>query len=317
MAQSSGYPVEELAKARRRFLDAISAADAFKTKLTEGEKVRKVTAEEKGQLQALMKARYQQQTVFRRMSKGLPAIQQVPRPKKSIDDLLEDPKLHEMAQSSGYPVEELAVAKRRLLDAQNAAGEFKNVLAEAEKVRKVTPEEKGQLQALVKARSQQETVFRRMSKGLPANQQVSRKKSIDDLLEDPKLHEMAQSSGYPVEELAVAKRRLLDAQNAAGEFKNVLAEAEKVRKVTPEEKGHLQALVKAGSQQEKVFRRMSEGLPVDNIDDTITYTAEEIAGYNQVFLDASNKLRAFKEQMAVAQQAGHSRTPDVKRNSVL
>ncbi|KAI9826696.1 MAG: hypothetical protein M1826_006578 [Phylliscum demangeonii] len=327
MAQSSGYPVEELAKAKRRWLDAVKAFRAFKNELAQVERVREVTLEEKGQLQALVKAESQQTTVFRRMSQGFPVDQRVPR-RKSIEDLLEDPKLHEMAQSSGYPVEELAKAKRRWLDAVKAVRAFKNELAKVERVREVTLEEKGQLQALVKAESQQVTVFRRMSQGFPANQQIPRKR-MDDLLEDPKLHEMAQSSGYPVEELAKAKRQSLDARNAVDAFKKELA---KVRQVTPEEKGQLHALVKAAKQRQTVFRRMSQGLPVDNIDvaalrpdakvdevahpnpvaSTVTYTAQEIAGYNQLFLDASNKLRAFEEQMAVAQQAGHSPTPDVK-----
>ncbi|KAI9832829.1 MAG: hypothetical protein M1826_000995 [Phylliscum demangeonii] len=394
MAQSSGYPVEELAIAKRRWLDAQNAANAFKKELVEVEKVRKVTPEEKAQLQALVKARSQQETVFHRMSQGFPANQRVPRRQKSKVDLLEDPKLHEMAQSSGYPVAELAEAKRRWLDARNAAKVFKKELAEAQKVREVTPEEKGQLQALGKVAFQQETVFRSMSARLPGNQPVSRRKSIDDLLEDSKLHEIAQSSGYPVEELAKAKRRWLDAGKAVREFKKELKEAEKVREVTPEEKGQLQALVKTATQHGTVFRKMSRELPVDNIDVAalrpdakvdeiamfdrvhldaldallnfqqklsalqqsggsishahevhlemlqdvynlqrawwekvrpglavhginhegrlVTYTAQEIAGYNQLFLDASDKLRAFEKQMAVAQQAGHSPTPDVK-----
>ncbi|KAI9807754.1 MAG: hypothetical protein M1826_004455, partial [Phylliscum demangeonii] len=271
MAQSSGYPVEELAKARRRSLDAQNAVWEFKKKLTEAEKVREVTPEEKGQLQALVKAMSQQMAVFSRMSKGFPGNQPVPR-KKSMDDLLKDPKLHEMAQSSNYPMEELAKARRRYLDAHSAAVAFKQKLAEAEKVREVTSEEKGQLQALVKDTSNQETVLRRMSQGLPGNQPVSRKKSIDDLLKDPKLHEIAKSSGYPVEELAKAKRRSLDAINAADEFKKVLAEDEKVREVTPEEKGQLQALVKNASQQNTIFRRMSQGKPV-----TLRPTSQEQA----------------------------------------
>ncbi|KAI9809978.1 MAG: hypothetical protein M1826_003813 [Phylliscum demangeonii] len=251
IARSSGYPVEELAKAKRRLLDAENAAIAFKTRLAEVEKVRKVNPDEKGQLQALGKARSQQRTVFRRMSKGLPANQQVPRQKKSIDDLLEDRKLHEIAQSSGYLVEELAEAKRRWLDAHNAAVAFKKELTEVEKVREVTPDEKGQLHALVEAVSHQVTVFRRMSQGLPGNQQAPRKKSIDDLLEDPELHEIAQSSGYPVEELAIARRRLLDATNDAATFQMKLAKAGKVRKVTPEEGGKLRALVKARSSKRR------------------------------------------------------------------
>ncbi|KAI9812378.1 MAG: hypothetical protein M1826_002845 [Phylliscum demangeonii] len=330
MAQSSGYPVEELAKAKRRWLDADNAVRAFKVELAQVEKVRKVTREEKGQLRALVKAASQQETVFRRMSQGFPVDQRVSRPKNSIDELLEDPKLLEIAQSSGYPVEGLAKAKRRWLDADNAVRAFKIKLAQVKKVRKVTPGEKRQLQALVKAGSQQETVFRRMSQGFPVDQRVSRpKNSIDELLEDPKLLELAQSSGYPVEELAKAKRQSLDARNAVDAFKKELA---KVRKVTPEQKGQLEALVKAANQQHAVFRRMSQGLPADKIDvaalrpdanvdevahpnpvaSTVTYTAQEIAGYNQLFLDASNKLRAFEEEMAVAQRAGHSPTPDVK-----
>ncbi|KAI9823371.1 MAG: hypothetical protein M1826_007782 [Phylliscum demangeonii] len=325
MAQSSGYPVEELAKAKIRWLDATNAANAFKRKLAGVEKVRKVSPEEKGQLQALVKAAYQQETVFHRMSQGFPTSQRLPTRKKSIDDLLEDPKLHEIAQSSGYPVEELAEAKRRLLDAHNAADVFKRELAGAEKVREVTTEEKGQLQTLVKAAYQQETVFRRMRQGKPVNQRVHRKKSVDDLLDDPKLHEMAQSGGYPVEELAKAKRRWLDATNAADAFEKELVRVAKVRKVTPEEKRQLQTLRKTASQERTVFRRVSQGLPVDNIDvaadakvdevahpNPVTYTAEEIAGYNHLFLDAANKLRAFEEQMAVGQQAGHSPTPDVE-----
>ncbi|KAI9823658.1 MAG: hypothetical protein M1826_007676 [Phylliscum demangeonii] len=166
----------------------------------------------------------------------------------------------------------------------------------------------------------------------PKTKQAANKKSIEDLMEDSKLQQIAQSSGYPVRELAKAKRRSLDAQNAIGAFKKELAEVEKARKVTPEEKGQLQALVKASSQQETVFRRMSRGLSVDNIDVaalrpdakvdeiahpnpaayTVTYTAQDIAGYTQLFLDASNKLRAFEEQMAATQQAGHSPTLDVK-----
>ncbi|KAI9809975.1 MAG: hypothetical protein M1826_003810 [Phylliscum demangeonii] len=409
IAQSSGYPVEELAVAKRRLLDAINAADEFKKVLTEAEKVRKVTPEEKGHLQALAKVYHQQITAWRRMSQGKPVDQRVRRPQKSIDDLLEDPKLHEIAQSSGYPVEELAKARRRFLDAHNAVVAFKKKLAEVEKVRKVTPEEKGQLEALAEVRYQQMTVWRRMNPGNPVDQRLPRQKtkSIDDLTQDPKLHEMAQSSGYPVEELAKAKRRWLDGLKAVREFKKELTEVKKVRKVTLEERVKMQELVRASSQQLTVFRRMSQRLPVDNVDvaalrqdakadevahlnpvsytpeqiasfdqthldalydllnfqqklsalkrsggsispahevhlemlqdvynlrrawweevrqglsfhglnhegRSVKYTAQEVAGYNQLFLDASDKLRAFEKQVAVAQQAGHSPTPDVK-----
>ncbi|KAI9807699.1 MAG: hypothetical protein M1826_004559 [Phylliscum demangeonii] len=320
IAQSSGYPVEELVRAKRRFLDAQNAAAAFKKELAQVGKVRKVTAEEKEKLQALVKAKSEQERVFYRMSQGLPVKQQAPR-KKSIDDLLEDPKLHEIAQSSGYSVEELAIAKRQSLDAENALHEFKKELAEAEKVRKVTPEEKGQLQALVKATSQQQTAFNRMSRGYPANQQVGRKKSIDNLLKDPKLHEIAQSSGYPVEELAIARRQLLDAENAFYAFKKELAEVDKVRKVTPEEERQLQALRKAASQQETVFRRMSQGLPGNqpvnrkkSLDDFLEdpklheiaqssgYPVEELAKAKRRWLDALNAVRAFEKEPTEAEK---------------
>ncbi|KAI9810368.1 MAG: hypothetical protein M1826_003644 [Phylliscum demangeonii] len=317
IAQSSGYPVEELAKAKRRWLDAISAVDAFKKELAEVEKVRKVTPEEKGQLQALVKVTSQQTTVWRRMSLGKPVDQRVSRHKKSIDDLLEDPKLHEMAQSSGYPVEELAQAKRRWLDAINAADAFKKELAGVEKVRKVTPEEEEQLQALAKVSSQRLTVWRRMSQGKPVHQRVRRKKSIDNLMENAELDEMARSSGYPVEELAKAKRRWLDAHNAVGAFRKELAEVKKVRKVTPEEKEQLQALVKVASQQVTVWRRMSQGKPVDqrirrkkNIDDLLEdpklhkiaqssgYPVKELAKAKRRWLDADNTVGAFKKELA-------------------
>ncbi|KAI9820406.1 MAG: hypothetical protein M1826_000932 [Phylliscum demangeonii] len=280
IAQSSGYPVEKLAEAKRRWLDAILDVDAFKKELAEVEKGRKVTPEEKGQLQALVKVASHQVTVWRRMSQGKPVDQRVRR-KKSIDDLVENGELDEIAQSSGYPVEELAKAKRRWLDAHNAVSAFKKELAEVRKVRNVSPEEKAQLQALVKVASQHVTVWRRMSLGKPVDQRVHRRKSIDDLLENAELDDMAQSSGgYPVEELAKAKRRWLDAANAVGAFKKELAEVEKARKVTREEKGQLQALVKAANQQQTIFHRMSRGLPVDIID-VAAAKVDELAPANE------------------------------------
>ncbi|KAI9804892.1 MAG: hypothetical protein M1826_004848 [Phylliscum demangeonii] len=187
------YTARQLAEYKRSSNDATNRLRARKAELAKATKVRSITEAEEKELADLTRVSSVKQMMWERARKGRLVDQGVSRRKMSMDDLLGSDTLHEIAQSSGYAMEELAEAKRRWLDSRNAVAAFKTELEEVEKVRMVTPEENEQLQALVHALSRQETLFKRMIRGKPANKPAPRKK---------KLHETAQSSGFTKEEMA-------------------------------------------------------------------------------------------------------------------
>ncbi|KAI9808927.1 MAG: hypothetical protein M1826_004014 [Phylliscum demangeonii] len=336
LAKLGPYDARQLAEYKRSLLDADSQFRTRRGTLAKAAEVRKITEAEEEELADLKRVYNIAHTMWRRARKGGAADRRAPAFRLGMDDLLESPKLHEIAQSSGYTVEELAETKRRWLDSLNAARAFKKKLNEVKKVREVTLEEKGQLQALVKVISQEETVFNRMSQGLPIDQRVApRHKSIDNLMESSKLHEIAQLSGYAVEELATAQRRWLDSKNALYAFRKELAGLENLRKVTPEEDEQLQALVKTVAQLQTVFRRMSRGTPVQDVQTDpavepalklgrigvpvpalqlnanvgegvrpVTYTPEQVAMLEQQHLEALEELLDFQDKISAFEQSG-------------
>ncbi|KAI9809976.1 MAG: hypothetical protein M1826_003811 [Phylliscum demangeonii] len=420
IAQSSGFSVKELAIAKRRWLDALNAVSGFKTKLAMVGKVREVTPEEKGQLQALVKAASQQRTGFRRMSQASAPNRPDPGGKMRIDDLLKDPKLHEIAQSSGYPVEELARAKRRWLDAIKVFRARRKEVIEAAVVRErkeMIPEEKRQLDALQAAASQLETVFGRMSQGLPvdktdtqdiagdsqllldasnklrafekqqtghsptfdvkaqhralqddfnekttmwlrgrvgtpvdrvvhkgrgpkpapspetgrpgrqeqASQASLAKEDIDvaALRPDARVDEIAHLNpvAYTPEQIASFDQAHLDALNELLNFQqNLSALKRSGGSISPADEVYFKMLQDVYNLQRAWWVKARRGVSIHGLNHegrSVTYTAQEIANYHQLFLDASDKLRAFEEQMAVAQQAGHSPTLDVEVQRLL
>ncbi|KAI9820499.1 MAG: hypothetical protein M1826_000898 [Phylliscum demangeonii] len=212
LARTGDYTAQQLAEYKRSYLDAMSELKLTKGKLAKVAKVREVTEAEKKELANLQQVYNHHRTVWDRVRENKPADYRVDRPKKSMDDLLGSAKLLEIAQSSGYSVNELAEAQRRYLDSNNKANAFKRELADVEGVRKMTPEEKAQLQTLLRDGKRQKRVFDRMCQGKAADGRAHPpRKDVASLLKDPEMQRVAQLGGYSLEEVAVQYRGYLDA----------------------------------------------------------------------------------------------------------
>ncbi|KAI9831064.1 MAG: hypothetical protein M1826_003962 [Phylliscum demangeonii] len=336
LAKSGVYSAQQLAECRRSYYDAGTKFRSRKLELAKVAKVRKVTKAERQGLADLKRDYNLQRKIWDRVSKGKPADYRVDRPKKSMDDLLESAELHEIAQSSGYSVKELAEAKRGYLDSVNKANAFKRELAEVGNVREVKPEEKAQLQKLLRAVTQQERVFARMCRGEPVDGRgFGRKKDVSSLLKDPEIQRIAQLGGYSVEEVAVQKRGYLDALYEYRAAQKLLSALKEERgTLTPEKEADFLRMDYSYQLQKTAWDRMKKGERLDpaiqpppkvgllaqdvaalrqrQIDlsedgRSARYTDEEIAAYNQAHLVALRKLRAFEKKLAAA---GHPPTTE-------
>ncbi|KAI9826507.1 MAG: hypothetical protein M1826_006608 [Phylliscum demangeonii] len=168
MAQASGYSAQELAEARRRYLDAVNTANAFKRELAEVEKVRPVTAEETTQLQMLRSAMGKLERVYYRMCRGRPAEGGDFRPKKGMAALLREPETHRIAQRSGYRVEEVAVQRRAYLDARSQYRAAQRRIAAVKKAGgTLAPDEADAFLEIERAYHLQKPRWERLSKGEP------------------------------------------------------------------------------------------------------------------------------------------------------
>ncbi|KAI9833664.1 MAG: hypothetical protein M1826_006755 [Phylliscum demangeonii] len=356
LARSGDYSAQQLAEYKRNFLDALTEFRSTEQALAKVAKVRKVTEVEEKELADFHRAYNHHRKVWNRVRQNKPADYRADRPKKSMDDLLESAKLHEMAQSSGYSVEELAEAQRRYLNSINKASAFKRELAGVKRVRKVTLEEETQLKMLLRAAEQQRQEFYRMCRGRPADGRAYRPlKDVTSLLKDPEIQRIAELGGYRVEEVAVHYRGLLDAKHRyRAAQKSILAVKEEGGTLQKDVADSFLEIDKAYQLQKTGWNRMRKGERVDPAIQPIpkvgrlgrdvkalrpndpanqpsptvervghgvaalrqndsedrrsaTYTAEQVAAYNEDHLDALSKLRAFQRKMAAA---GHPPTAD-------
>ncbi|KAI9810784.1 MAG: hypothetical protein M1826_003467 [Phylliscum demangeonii] len=335
LAKSGVYNARQLAEYKHSFLEALRRANAGERHLAKVAEVRKVTEAEEKEVADLQSAYNLQRKIWKRVRAGKPAEYRVHRPKQSVDDLLKSPKLHEIAQSSGYSVEELAEAKRSLLDAQYAARSFNRKLAEVRNARQVTDDEATQMQTLWEVVRREERVFDQMSKARGADGGAPLpRKSLTALLQDAEVQRIAQLGGYSLEEVAAQKRRFLDAkyeyiaaQKLIAAIKNErrsltreeevqftktddtyhlqktkwerMSKGERVEAVPlPPKRGHLGKEVAALRQTAKVDEMAH---PVaDRPQPPITYTPQQIAMYHQRHLDALDDLLAFQAKISAA-----------------
>ncbi|KAI9827960.1 MAG: hypothetical protein M1826_006156 [Phylliscum demangeonii] len=331
LTKSGVYTAQQLAAYKRNFYDAKAA-------LAQAVKVRRITEAEKADLAELQRAFNLHRRIWSRVQQGKPADYRVNGPKKSMDRLLASAKLHEVAQSSGYSVQELAEARRRYLDANIEAKSFQNKLAEVEKFRKVTPEEKTQLRTLLQAVTQRKRVSDRMSRGQSADGVTHPpRKDLTALLQDPEIHRIAQLGDYRVEEVAVQRRAYLDAISEYRAARRLTAAVQQAGGIlTPHEEDRFLQIDRAFQLQKIGWDRIRKGervhpepLPspklgrlgrevvalrrnaeVDAVRHPVTYTLPQLAMYEKQQADALHALRAFQDQIAAAERSGRLITHD-------
>ncbi|KAI9829816.1 MAG: hypothetical protein M1826_005393 [Phylliscum demangeonii] len=323
LAKSGPYSAQQLADYKRSFYDAQVEFHSMKRTLANVARMRKVTEAEEKALADLNRACNLQKNIWYRVRQGKPADYRVDHPKKSLEHLLESAKLHDIAQSTGYSVTQLAEAQRRYLDSSIKASAFKRELADVAKAREVTPEEKTHLRTLLRAMRQQRWVFDRMCLGKSVDGGAPLlKKDIPSLLNDPEIQRIAQRGGYSVEEVAVQRRAYLDAMNKYRAARNRFSARKKDGgTLTPEEEADFSKLLQSYQLQNTAWDRMEKGARVDPAIQprpklgqkaqadkinpsrdgrSATYTAEQIDAYNAAQLDALRTLRAFQKKLAAA-----------------
>ncbi|KAI9826440.1 MAG: hypothetical protein M1826_006649 [Phylliscum demangeonii] len=335
LAKSGVYSAQQLVEYKQFYLDAMLRLRSRKNQLTEIAKVREITKAEEKALAELQRTYNLQGRRWARVRAGKPTQYGA---KKSIEDLLESPKLQAIARSSGYSVKELAEARRRFLDANNAVRAFKLRLTEIEEVRQVTPDEKTKLQTLLKDREQQRLINARMRQGRAATSDLALpKKDLTLLLKDAEMQRIAQWGGYRVEEVAVQKRAYLDALYAyRAAMTSIAAVKTTGGTLTTDEEDHYVKIDRAYQLQRTAWDRMTQGtsaIPpatplgglsekvaglrangeaadVDNVAHSfVAYTLRQIAVYDQRYLDVLDHLHAFQEAMSLAAQSGRPITP--------
>ncbi|KAI9820466.1 MAG: hypothetical protein M1826_000903 [Phylliscum demangeonii] len=335
LAKSGPYSAQQLAEYKRSFYDAGEAFRQRKRQLAKVANVRKVTKAEETELANLRRAKNLQKKLWDRARQGKPADYRVNRPKKSLEDLLESAKLHKIAQSSGYSVKQLAEAQRRYLDSRNTVGAFKRALADVEKAREVTPEEKTQLQTLLRAAAQQKRMFARMCRGRPADVPgFLPKKDVASLLKDPEIQRIAQLGDYSVDEVAAQKRGYLDARNKYLAAQRLVSSVQdEGGTLQPDQADHFLELDQAYQLQQAGWDRMRKGERVDpavqpppkvgRLGQEVAalrqndparhpgaYTPEQIAMYDQQHLAALDDLNAFQDQISAPERRGRPLTDE-------
>ncbi|KAI9822722.1 MAG: hypothetical protein M1826_000426 [Phylliscum demangeonii] len=339
LAKSGRYSAQQLAEFKLTYLNAMARARRRKRELAEVAKEREITKAEAEELTELQRACNLPRRSWERVRAGKPASYRVDRARKSMEDLLENPKLHELARSSGYSVQELAEAQRRYLDAIMAAKELKRKLLEAAKVREVTHEETTQLQTLFKAKEDQRRIFERMCQGRAADSNLALpRKDMTLLRKDAEIHRIAQQGGYSVEEVAVQKRGYLDAMYAYRDAQREMAAIKAAgRTLTPDEEARFVKIDHGYHLQKTNWDRMNNGQRVDqanpptpklgrlgksvaylraNVEGAeedpvaVVYSPQQMALYHRQYLDALSQFHLFQETMSTAQQSGRAMTPD-------
>ncbi|KAI9833663.1 MAG: hypothetical protein M1826_006754 [Phylliscum demangeonii] len=339
LAKAGLYKAQQLAEYKQKFLESRRQFDSVKYQLAKTAKVREVTKAEEKELANLRRVYNHHRNIWNRVRQDKPAKYRVNRPKKSLDDLLASPELHEIAQSSGYSVEELAEAKRRHLNAYNAARSFQNKLSQVKKIRQVTDDEAAQLQSLSAAAVREKHAFSRMIKSPDAEVGVGvPRKRLADFMQDAEVQRIAQSSGYSLEEVAVQKRGFLDAKYEYREAQRLIsAIKEERRSLTREEEEQFTKIDDAYHLQKTEWDRMSKGGRVDpaippppklgqlgkdvaalrpkaevgemahpvthNAQHQVANTPQQIAMYDQQHLDALDESPAFQEKISAVQRS--------------
>ncbi|KAI9813708.1 MAG: hypothetical protein M1826_002462 [Phylliscum demangeonii] len=333
LAKSGPYDAQQLAEYKLGLLDAGRELRLRKKQLGGIAEVRELRKAEEQELVDLQRAFNLRRKIWNRVRQGKPATHRVNPPKQSIDDLLESPKLHEKARSSGYSVKELAEAKRRYLDAFVAFRLYRSEHPEDQRVRLATDAEKTQLQALWETVKLQKRIFERMSRGRAADGDPAvPRKDLTFLLKDPEVLRIAQMAGYSVEEVAVQKRGYLDAKYKYIEAQKLISAVKKRGgRLTPDDEERFLKIDKAYQLQKTGWDRMNKGEPADSatqsaatlgrlgkdvaalrrkakVDElappSITYTPQQITKYDQRYLDALQELEAFQDKVAIAMQSG-------------
>ncbi|KAI9799456.1 MAG: hypothetical protein M1826_005487 [Phylliscum demangeonii] len=327
------YTAEQLATYREQYFAARRASTNFGNKVKRARGAgREVSQADVDELSRLTAVTNQRRLVFTRASQRKPLDHWTTVARRDVAALALDPEIQELAKSGDYSALQLAAYKRSFLDAGTEFRAMKDRLAKVSRVRKVTQAEEEELADLRLAFNLQRTIWNRVRQAKPADYRVDRlKKSMDDLLQSAKLHEIAQSSGYSVRELAEAQRRYLDSINTANAFKRELAEVEKVRAVTAEETTHLQTLRRATTKLKRVFHRMCQGRPADGGDfiprkDVPSllndpemqqiaqrggYSVEEVAVQRRAYLDAWSQYATARKTISAVKKAGGTLAPDV------
>ncbi|KAI9814356.1 MAG: hypothetical protein M1826_002268 [Phylliscum demangeonii] len=284
LAKSGVYNAQQLAEYKRSYLDALTAFRTKHRQLSTISKVRTITETEKEQLAGLQDAFNLQRKIWERACKGSPADGEVDRLTRTIDAPLESPQLHQSVQLSGYSLKELAQARRSYLEASNAAKLFRSMF------------------------------------GLSRN--------------DAEIQRVAQFGGYSLEDVAMQKRGYLDALYAYREArKSISAVKKKGGALTSDEEDrfvkidHDYQLQKTGwngmkkgeqadwsSQPAPKLGRLANdvaALRQNAVVDAVVYdyNPQQIAMYDQRYLDALHQLRAFQHQISIAKKSRRSLTP--------
>ncbi|KAI9830692.1 MAG: hypothetical protein M1826_004521 [Phylliscum demangeonii] len=310
LAKSGVYSAQQLAEYKRSYLDALTAFRSKHNQLSAIKKVRKITKTEKEQLAGLQNAFNLQRKIWERVCKGSPVDGDVDRLTRridaplespsidaslespsidaslegpSVDAPLESPPLHQSVQLSGSSLKELAQARKSQREASNAAKLFKSTF------------------------------------GLSRN--------------DAEIQRVAQFGGYSLEEAAKQKRGYLDALNAYREAsQSISAVKKKGGTLTPDEEDRLVKIDHDYQLQRTAWNRMREGeqaarssqpapklgrlandvaalrrnADVDPV--AYDYNGQQIAMYDERYLEALRQLRAFQHQISLAQKRGRSLT---------
>ncbi|KAI9832472.1 MAG: hypothetical protein M1826_001796 [Phylliscum demangeonii] len=284
LAKSGVYNAQQLAEYKRSFLDAFTAFRTKHNQLSKISKVRTITETEKEQLAGLQNAFNLQRKIWARVCKGSPADGEVDRRTRSIDAPLESPQLNQSVPLSGDSLKELAHARRSYLEASNAAKSFKSMF------------------------------------GLSRH--------------DAEIQRVAQFGGYSLEDVATQKRGYLDALYAYREArKSISAVKKKGGALTPDEEDRFVKIDHDYQLQKTGWNGMKKGEQEDRssppapklnglADDVAAlrrnavvdavaydYNPQQIAMYDQRYLEALHQLRAFQRQISIAKKRRRSITP--------
>ncbi|KAI9820471.1 MAG: hypothetical protein M1826_000908 [Phylliscum demangeonii] len=337
------YTSEQLDAYREEYNTAKRASVNLRSKVERAQDAGlEVSPDDLDELARLTTVTTQRRLVFTRARQGKPLDRRISLPRLDVASLLQDPYIQELAKSGVYSVEQLAEYKRRYLDAAVEFGSVRRKLADIAKVRKVTEFEQEGLAIAQRAYNHHKKVWDRVRANKPADYRVDPpKRSMDDLLGSAKLHAIARSSGYSVEEVAVQYRGYLDALSRYRAAQRLIAALkEKGGTLKPGEEDRFLEIDDDYHLQKTGWDRMTKGELIDpalpppprlghlgkdvaalqqkgKADTTrpgpgqdassVTYTAEQMATYHRAHLDALNKVRAFEKQLAAA---GHPPTAD-------
>ncbi|KAI9827399.1 MAG: hypothetical protein M1826_006324 [Phylliscum demangeonii] len=350
IAATSGYSVRELAEARRSYLDAHNAARYLKAKLSKFTK-RPVTADEQAQLDALWETATRRKRLFDRMCRGLPADGDPSPARKDPTYLVQEEEIQRIAHAGGYRVEEVAAQKRAFLDATYRYRDAQKAISGVKKFRGLlTPAQEDDLVKTDHAYHLHKAAWERMTRREPVDPTLPAVGRLGRLAKDVarlvRTSDVAAADGGPAAHpppvirytpqlMAKYDRQFAAALEQLQAFEEQVARAAdgspspspsaSPRPLTADEDAQLKRLRGVYEQRKTEWARVHQGLVVDGVvvnslgtavatDDprSVTYTAEEVEGYNRLYLDALRALRIFDRRIAAAFRADpHYRpTPD-------